>query len=267
MRTIRLDLEYDGTHYAGWQRQKERPTVQQVIEDGLSRIADERVVLFAASRTDRGVHARHQVASFSLYRSTTPAAAFFSGAPSVLPPDVRLRRVLETHASFHANRDVLFKTYRYFLIQGRPSSVFFRHHAWTVPGALDFPRMEVAARALTGEHDFSAFRTGEAMTRTPVRHVRSIRFGRGQGRVRWIDISADGFLRQMVRNLVGLLVDVGRGNQDPGFAGRVLASKDRAQSSAAAPAHGLFLWRVAYGKAPVNPTPPVRTGFFRPFRV
>lgn len=249
MRTVRLDLEYDGTRYAGWQRQKNPVTVQQTVEDALGKIANERVVLYTASRTDAGVHARHQVASFSLHASRTPASAFLLGAPSVLPPDIRVRRATEMPPAFHANRDVSHKIYRYFLFHRRRPTVFARQYCWGLRGPLDFARMQAASRALVGRHDFSAFRTGEQMTRTSIRDVRSIRFGRGPGRVRYIDVCANGFLRQMVRNLVGLLVEVGQDKRPVEFAAEVLASRDRTRASAAAPAQGLFLWRVHYRRA------------------
>lgn len=246
IRTIKLELEYDGTHYYGWQRQKGQVSIQEVLEKVLTKIAHEKAVLFFASRTDAGVHARHQVASLSLKTSKTPLHAFLRGTNSMLPKDIRIQRVTEMPVEFHANRDCQHKMYRYFIYNHSATSVFVKNHAWWIYSKLDFQAMREASEHLIGEHDFSAFRTDKAVTKSQVRNVRHIRIGRKVGGLFYIEVKADGFLRHMVRNIVGLLIEVGQGKKSPSQVKEILESRARSQGGVSAPAHGLFLWKVTY---------------------
>lgn len=245
-RTIRLDVQYEGTAYVGWQRQAEGKSVQGVLEVALAKVAAEKVNLFSASRTDAGVHARQQVVSFSLKDSQTPVRAFVEGANAILPDDIRVVEASEVDLWFHANEDAVEKTYRYFFQIGHEPSVFLRRFAWQIRRELDLPAVYQAAEHLVGTHDFAAFRTRGLVTKNSVRTVRAARWEKAPLGLLFFEITADGFLKYMVRNLVGTLVEIGFGKRDPNSIAGILESRDRQRAGGTAPPHGLFLWRVVY---------------------
>lgn len=244
-RTIRLDLQYEGTEYVGWQRQARRKSVQGSLERALSKIANEKVTLFGASRTDAGVHAVQQVASFSLKKSRTPVEAFVRGANTLLPKDIRVDSAIEADLWFHAREDAKQKTYRYFLETTHGPSVFFRRYVWHRRGSLDLDAMKSATKTILGTHDFSAFRTSGYTTKTSVRTVLDAKWEESP-LATYFEITADGFLKQMVRSLVGTLVEIGHGKRRPEDMKKILESGRRDRSGVNAPARGLFLWSVRY---------------------
>lgn len=245
-RTVRLDIQYEGTAYAGWQRQANGKTVQGLLEPALGRVANEKVVLFGSGRTDAGVHARQQVASFSLKGSRTPVRAFVEGTNQRLPKDIRVSAAQEVDLMFHANLDAKEKTYRYFFELGPESSVFYRRFAWQVRSGLDWTAVRKAAKLLIGERDFASFRTRGTTTKTSVRTVLSAHWEESSFGLPFFEITATGFLKYMVRNIVGTLVEVGQEKRKPESITEILDAKDRKSAGVTAPPHGLFLWRVLY---------------------
>jgi len=244
MRNIRLTIEYDGTGYHGWQIQPNVRTVQGIIEGKLAQITGERVRLIASSRTDSGVHALGQVANFKTH-SSLDARSFLKALNSLLPEDIRVKEVEEVDEAFHARFSAKGKIYEYRILNGELSSPFYRHFSWFVPGRLDLARMREAAMNLVGRHDFSSFCSSGSMHKTPIREIYEINVGRRGGLV-VIRIEANAFLKQMVRNIVGTLVEVGRRKLTPSQFGTILEARDRRRAGIAAPAQGLFLVRVNY---------------------
>ena len=242
MRKLRLLVEYEGTAYCGWQRQADDPTVQAAIEDALATLLREKVTIAGAGRTDAGVHARGQVASFATSSPLEPRK-IAAGLNGILPDDIAVISCDEAAESFHARFDATGRRYSY-SISTVPAAVD-RRMVWEVGWDLDVRAMSEAAESVAGEHDFASFcRTGAA-----VRHhrcsVRLSRWTREGGRLRF-DIAADRFLHGMVRSLVGSMVDVGRGYTPlPEFLG-MLAKRDRTGAGPAAPPRGLVLEEVYY---------------------
>lgn len=244
-RNIRLILEYDGTRYHGWQRQKNALSLQQVIEEALARITGESVRLIASGRTDAGVHARGQVANF-VTESTAPRRAFVQGLNSLLPMDIAVLRAEEVPLDFHARYAALGKTYEYRILNRPVRSPLHQWHAWWLPEPLDLTVMEVAAQALPGEHDFAAFRTAGGRPGHAVRRVREAAWRQEPEDWLIFSITANGFLRGMVRSLVGTMVEIGKGKYLPEYLGEALKKGDRRLAGPTAPPQGLFLMGVEY---------------------
>lgn len=243
-RTLKLTIAYDGTAFAGWQMQGNQRTVQGVVEDALRAFDGERVVVHAAGRTDAGVHAAGQVISFRL-KSNITAGALQRALNVTLPGDVRVMLSDEAPDSFNARFNPQRKTYRYAIYTGAVVPPQIRHYVWHVPQRLDLDAMNAAAAVLIGEHDFSAFQASGGDVITSRREVWVSRLARGEDQIMY-EITGSGFLKQMVRNIAGTLVDIGKGRRVVDDMRRILDSRDRAQASATAPAHGLTLWAVEY---------------------
>lgn len=246
---LALTVAYDGTRFAGWQEQPGPPTVQGTLRDALARLHGvdrEAIAVDGAGRTDAGVHALGQVAS---YRPPTPRepATVLRALAGLLPGAIRVLDAEPRGPSFHARRSATGKLYRYRIVQRDVLLPFEAPWAWHVVRPLDAARMERAARALVGRHDFAAFAASGRPTRTTVRTVTRLAVRRAPGGLLLVDVEADGFLYKMVRNIAGLLVDVGRSRRAVEDVPAVLASRDRARGSATAPARGLCLVRVRYG--------------------
>ncbi|MEO5346629.1 MAG: tRNA pseudouridine(38-40) synthase TruA [Magnetococcus sp. YQC-9] len=245
----RLTLEYDGSRYSGWQRQAPgMVTVQGVVEEALERLCGHPVLLVGAGRTDTGVHALGQVAHFDTFRPRDPEV--FRRALNVLtPPDVTILEAARVADGFNARR-AAWREYRYRILPRRAASALDRARVWHHPGRLDLDAMNRAAECLVGTHDFSAFRSANCQSLTPVREVM-----RAQtlivGEEFHFVIRANAFLYHMVRNLVGSLALVGRGKWSPERFAEVFAGLDRRAAGPMAPAHGLYLARVHY--ASVDP--------------
>lgn len=245
MRNIKLFIEYDGTNYLGWQVQKKGPTVQGEIEEKLKLLTGEGVRLTGSGRTDAGAHALGQVAHFKTQCDLSPPS-FQRALNGLLPPDIVIKGVMEAREDFHARRQAKSKVYEYRILNGPIRSAFLRGYAWHIPQLLDWEEVKRATRKLIGTHDFSSFRSTGTPTKTAVREVFSAEWKKGQDGLMHFEIEATGFLKQMVRAIVGTLVEVGRGKFGAeGFEG-ILESKNREKAGPTAPALGLFLKEVKY---------------------
>jgi len=251
MPSFKLTIAYDGTEFVGWQRQASGVSIQGVLEEALSILDGREVAVMGAGRTDAGVHARGQVASITLARDID-AASVVRAVNARLPQTVRVTEAAEVPAAFHARFDARAKTYHYRIWNGEVLDPFLRAYTWHIPSpALDVTAMAEAAAFLCGRHDFSAFQAAETDAHSPERTVftsgiTSEPSATQSGRLLTYAISGDGFLRHMVRSIVGTLVDVGRGRQAPTRVGEVLASRDRSRAGRTAPAEGLCLMSVDY---------------------
>ena len=248
MRFLKVTLAYDGTDFFGWQLQHQQRSVQQVLEAALQKVTGESIRVTAAGRTDAGVHALGQVAGFSTAAEIAPDA-FCRALNANLPDDVLVLSVAEAPQGFHATRDALRKRYRYVIQDDKPTDLFSRRYAWQLRHRLDEQLMAEAAQALVGRHDFASFQGAGSPRKGTVRNVSelSVRRETGQGSERIvIEIEADGFLYNMVRNIVGTLEAVGAGKQPVSWIADVLAAADRRVAGATAPPHGLFLVSVEY---------------------
>jgi len=283
VRNIRLVLAYDGTDFHGWQRQPSLPTIQDCVESAIERVTGEKSRVWGSGRTDAGVHALNQVANFKV-ACPIPCENLKKALNNLLPPTVRVKEATEVREDFHARYDVRRKTYRYRILQAPVCSPFLWRFVWHYPYPLDAAAMAAAARGFEGEHDFTSFaavsgeepefgiQNSEFRIRTsPARDVGTARTGRDDGMtgderskqmVRVIfssrlisrprtsmliyEVSGNGFLHHMVRNMVGTLMEVGRGKLTPADVTRILAARDRTLAGPTAPAQGLCLGKVEY---------------------
>lgn len=241
---IALGIEYDGTAYSGWQRQRSGLGVQACVEEALSLVADEAVEVTCAGRTDTGVHASGQVGHFDT-GSRRSERGWLLGTNSNLPDDINITWVRPVDGSFHARFSALERSYRYRILNRVARSSLHRHRAWWVHRRLDSERMHAAAQALVGEHDFSAFRAAGCQAETPVREIRSISVRRNRDWVT-IHVTANAFLQHMVRNITGALVAIGCGDRSVEWAEALLHGRDRTRGGVAAPPQGLTLIGVTY---------------------
>ena len=251
---IAIGLEYDGTAYNGWQRQRTGHGVQACVEKALETVANHPVEVVCAGRTDTGVHASGQVAHFDTDSEREPRS-WLLGANSNLPDDVHLTWAQVVSDEFHARYTAVSRSYRYLILNRVQRSALYRHRAWWVYADLDAPRMHRAAQALVGEHDFSAFRAAGCQAKTATRDIQSIAVTRESD---WlaVEVTANAFLMHMVRNITGTLVAVGCGDETEDWAREVLDSRDRTRAGVAAPPHGLTLTDVRYPAEyalPANP--------------
>ena len=245
MRNIKLVIEYEGTNYQGWQVQPKGSTIQGTIEEKLALLTGETICLVASGRTDAGVHAFGQVAHFKT-KGKMDVQSIQRALNSLLPPDILIQRAEEVEEGFHARKHSKSKVYEYRILNRNLRSVFHRGYAWHIPRKLDFEEMKKAARNLIGEHDFSSFRSVGSPTRTAIRRVIRVEWKKARDGLIRFEIEANGFLKQMVRAMVGTLVEVGKGKMSAEEFRRVLYSKDRKRAGPTAPAHGLFLKEVKY---------------------
>ncbi len=244
MRRIKLVLEYCGTRYHGWQVQPNALSVQECLERPLTQMTNGSVRVHAAGRTDAGVHALGQVVHFDT-TSTMPLQALQRGLNSLLPDDIAVLQVTEVPLDFHARYAARQKTYAYVVHNHPVRSAFAAPYTWYVPQPLDVPAMRSAAQVLVGCHDFSAFRAASCAARSPVRCVSRVAVKRRATRVFFV-LCADGFLQHMVRNIVGTLVDIGRGKIPAEAMTAILQSRQRQLAGPTAPPQGLCLVRVHY---------------------
>ncbi len=249
MRNLKLTLQYDGTNYIGWQRQPVGTSIQALLEDALAPIEGRAVTVHGAGRTDAGAHALAQVASVNL-QAALDTATLGRALNAVLPEDVRVIEVEEMPAGFHARFSATGKTYEYRIVNAPFVDAFLFRYVWHVPQTLDIEAMGAAAAPLVGRHDFAAFQGSAegAVVSSTERSLEAIEWeaGRAYNEPLIVRIAGDGFLRHMVRNIVGTLVEVGVGRWDPKRPGQVLESGNRALAGPTAPARGLFLVGVRY---------------------
>ncbi len=245
MRNIKLVIEYDGTNYQGWQVQPAGPTIQGILEEKLSRLAGERIRLIGSGRTDSGVHAAGQVAHFKT-QSRMETRTIQRALNSLLPPDIVVQKVEEVDEGFHARKHSKSKVYEYRILNRSLRPVFHREYVWHIPQKLDLGEMRKATQILVGKHDFSAFRTVGSPTRTTVRRVVRADWKKGRDGLIRFEIEADGFLKQMVRSIIGTLVEIGKGKRKASDLRKIMNSGDRKNAGPTAPARGLFLKEVKY---------------------
>jgi len=270
MPSFKITLAYDGTDYVGWQLQANGVSIQGLLEDALRALDQRDVRVTGAGRTDAGVHALGQVASFTIQRALT-ADAVVRAVNARLPGAVRVLSAEEVGETFHPRSGATTKTYRYRIWNGEVASPFERRYAWHLAGALDVEAMQAAARLVEGRHDFAAFQAAGSEVKTTVREILVSRIAdcglripdcgfpaassiinssairNPHSALLEYEITGTGFLRHMVRALVGTLVEVGRGRRPVEWITDVLASRDRTTAGPTAPPEGLFLVRVEYG--------------------
>ena len=249
MANFKLTIEYDGTAYSGWQRQAEEPTVQAEIERALAFMTRSTITLTGAGRTDAGVHALGQAANFHCDTRLGPEA-FLKGLNSLLPADIAIRDCRRVPEDFHARFDAKSKVYRYHILNRSARAAVGRSYAWFLHRPLDLEAMRRAAEAIVGRRDFKAFESSGSPRAHTVRNVLDAGWVEGEDRRLTFQIEADGFLRCMVRNIVGTLVAVGLGKLAPGAVRDIIDSRDRKRAGAAAPGRGLFLVAVRYEPSP-----------------
>jgi tRNA pseudouridine38-40 synthase len=267
VRWLKLTLAYDGGAYAGWQIQPDKPTVQGTLEAALRQITQEAIRVTAAGRTDAGVHALGQVVGFAT-QTRLSNDELQRALNAVLPEDIAALAIEDVAESFHATRDAVAKRYRYRIHNGRTPSVFDRHYAWHYPQPLDASTMHAAGQALVGRHDFSSFETAGSERPDSIRTIHELSVVRGPHGAEFarssdaavseklpylcstdlvsVEVAGDGFLYNMVRTIVGTLVEVGVGARNLNWPAEVLAACDRRAAGQTAPPHGLFLVSVWY---------------------
>ncbi|RJP28192.1 MAG: tRNA pseudouridine(38-40) synthase TruA [Candidatus Omnitrophota bacterium] len=257
-RNIRLGIEYDGTNYCGWQtqtRSKLKPSIQEVIESVLTKILQEEINITGAGRTDAGVHALSQVANFKTH-SKLSLVKIKKALNSLLPNDIAVKNIKEVHIDFHSRFNAKSKLYRYIIVNSSDRCVFFKKYAYFCAYGLDIKLMRKESNSLLGRHDFSSFCASSSSVRDKVRTIFNVSlkkikpniFGLSYnvtGNIIALDIEADGFLYNMVRNIAGTLIDIGRGRLKTGIK-RILSAKDRRLAGQTAPACGLFLVKTTY---------------------
>lgn len=245
LRKVKCIVSYDGGNYGGYQLQANCVTVQEVLEEALSKITKQSVRIYASGRTDSGVHAKGQVFHF---RTTVnmPEDRWPMAFNTLLPPDISVLKAEYVPDTFHSRFDVVEKTYRYCLFNRRIPDVFLRRYSWHVPYGLDLEKMREGARYLVGVHDFTSFCSIRAEVEDKVREVYEISIEETEDHVVWLTFRGKGFLYNMVRIMVGTLVNVGSGKTSPEQVKAILEAKNRDRAGRTAPAEGLFLWEVKY---------------------
>jgi tRNA pseudouridine38-40 synthase len=245
MRNFKMILEYDGAAYCGWQRQKNGVSIQQILEEAIGKIVNEKVKIVGSGRTDAGVHAINQVANF---RSSNllPVEKIFRGVNSALPQDIVIKSLDEVHLDFHAQRDVQSKIYVYRICNKSLRPVLGRNYFWFIRFPLNLEMMKKAAKYLIGTHDFSCFCATGTDVKDRVRTITAVDIKTGADDIIEITLEAKGFLKYMVRNIVGTLTEVARGKRKPQEMKEIIDSRDRNIAGVTAPACGLFLKEVKY---------------------
>ncbi len=244
MRNLKLSIAYDGTNYRGWQVQPRDKTIQGTLEEKLSKITGESVRLQAAGRTDAGVHALKQVANFTTAHHI-PAPSLLKALNSMLPDDIVINDIAEVEPDFQARYWAKSKKYIYRFLQQPYPSPFERRYAWYIRKPLNIEQMRQATKYLLGEQHFGSFQAAGCSARNPVKTIYQLDF-QENCQLLSFTVKADGFLRHMVRNIVGTLVEVGRGKLPPAELQTILAAQDRTQAGPTAPPQGLFMAEVEY---------------------
>jgi tRNA pseudouridine38-40 synthase len=253
MRNLKLEIEYDGTHYYGWQVQNSKTakvnycrtkTIQHVLEQVLSKILQEKIKLIVAGRTDSGVHALGQAANFKT-RSQMPFEKLRWGLNGLLPQDIKVTRISKVSADFNSRFSAKSKLYRYTILNRKYSSALLANQVYFCHYPLDLALMRREAKFLLGKHNFKSFQATEARVRNPIRRIKQIKISKIKDFV-YIDIQADSFLYNMVRNIVGTLLEIGRGRFKEGSMQKILKAHNRKLAGPTVPAKGLCLLKVKY---------------------
>lgn len=241
---IAMGIEYNGSHYYGWQRLSDLVSVQQSLEEALSIVANHEVTVQCAGRTDTGVHAQAQVIHFDS-DSIRDKRNWLLGTNANLPKDISVIWVQEMSNEFHARFSAVARSYRYIIYNSRSRPAIFQQQTTWIHYFLDQQRMHTAAQLLIGRHDFNAYRAAGCQAKTSIRNVQLLEVTQQQDYI-YIDIKADAFLHHMVRNIVGVLLAIGRGDREIDWSREVLESQDRRQAGITAPANGLYMVSVDY---------------------
>ncbi len=245
MRNIKITIEYDGTNYYGWQKQPRGPTIEQEIEKTLKNMTGEDISLSGSGRTDSGVHAFAQVANFKT-NSNIKSIEFQMGLNSSLPKDITILDAKEVDPDFHAQFSAKSKTYIYKILNSPHPSALLRKRVWLVPLELNINYMKEAAEYLIGEHDFKAFAQSGIEVKMTVRNVLNVSLEQKENNIILFSIEATGFLKRMVRLIIGTLVQVGKGKITPSDFVEILNSGEKTKFVYAAPPQGLYLKEVKY---------------------
>lgn len=243
-RNIKLVLEYDGTQFLGWQVQASGRTIQNTLEEVISRIANHPVRLICAGRTDTGVHALGQVVNFYT-DSSIPLPNLIRAVNSKVIPDIAILSAEEMPESFNARWNATSRWYRYRILNSSVPHVFEARTSYYLPGSLDFDSMQKAGQSLLGTHDFTVFNASPELTHNPVRTVTYFNLAR-EGELITMDIKANGFFHHMVRSIVGTLIDIGRGKIEYTEMKVIIESRERKRAGYTVPPQGLFLMKVEY---------------------
>ena len=247
MRKLKILIEYEGTRYYGWQLQPNQVSIQEVLESKLHKITREKIRVIGSGRTDSGVHAEGQVAHFQT-RSTMQLQEFLKAMNSLLPSDIVVKKVEEAKPDFHAQISATRKTYRYTILnRDYPSALQGRMAHYIATPTLDVTAMRKAARCLVGSHDFNSFQGSGCTAKTTMREIYRLSVVKKDDFIR-ITVDGSGFLKYMVRNIVGTLIEIGWGNWPPEQMKAILKSKNRRLAGPTAPSRGLCLVKVVYGK-------------------
>lgn len=252
MRNIKLTLEYDGTNYCGWQIQshrvtkppRQKPSIQETVEKALRKIFREKIKITGAGRTDAGVHAFAQVANFKT-KSGLPLSRVQQGLNAALPDDIVVTSAQQVGVDFHSRFRARSKLYRYAILNRQHPGAFLHKRAYFFRYPLDIGLMRRESKALLGRHDFSSFQSSGTRKRNAVKTIKKITFKR-HGDLVYIDIEGDGFLYNMARNIVGTLIEIGRGHFKKGRLKKILSGRDRRLAGPTAAAKGLYLVKVGY---------------------
>ena len=246
MATYKLIIEYEGTNYVGWQRQTNQASVQSQLENALFQICQEITTVIASGRTDAGVHAFGQVASFRSDKSLSPGE-WTRALNGVLPKDICVHRTEQVPDSFHARYNAKCKTYEYRILNHPIRPVLDRFRIWHIPLPLDLGSMKEAANSFKGQYNFSSFEGSPTANTNPICNIRNLEILQELWVIR-MKFTADRFLKQMVRAMVGTLVEVGQGRRSPSEIKKILEARDRSAAGKTAPPHGLYLISVEYDK-------------------
>lgn len=246
MRNIRLEIEYDGTNYCGWQTQKRvsKPNIQETIEKSLQKILQEKIKIIASGRTDAGVHAQGQIANFKT-NSSMPLWKLSKALNAVLPEDIVTTKLDEVGLDFHSRFAAKSKVYRYTILNRKHPTAILKDRVYFYPYPLDVRLMQKESKILLGRHDFKSFQASGSRERNTVRRIKKLKITKSKDLI-FVDIEADGFLYNMVRNIVGTLIEIGRGRFRGVSLKKILLSKDRRLAGPTVPARGLCLVEVKY---------------------
>jgi len=244
VRNILLEIEYDGFKYAGWQVQKNALSIQEILEEKLSNIAGEKIKLIAAGRTDAGVHAEGQAANFKT-RSNLNPDIFLKALNAVLPEDICVKKAREVPVDFNARYQAKSKIYRYFIYNSKIKSAFWYKYSWRLPYKLNIGIMKKELKEITGRHNFKSFSASYRKEKSMDRKILKVSLKKKDFFV-IIDIEGESFLYNMVRNIVGTLVEIGRGKFPQASMKKILKVKNRKEAGPCAPARGLHLIEVKF---------------------
>lgn len=245
MRNIRIVIEYDGTDYCGWQIQPNGISIQEVLENTIAGITQEPVRLTGSGRTDAGVHALNQVANFMTH-SSIPCSNLLKGINSLLPCDISVKEVRDVDENFHARYSAKSKAYLYRINNCSVRSALGYRYAWHISESIDIETMDESSRVLVGTHDFSSFCASDGDSENHIRTVTSIGISGVAGGSIEVHVEANGFLRYMVRNIVGTLVDIGKRKITADEFRQIFEARDRTKAGITAPPQGLYLKEVKY---------------------